>query len=157
MITGEVPQSETWVSDPWLQIPTVPNSPRNKGDLTKKFAQVRVWYRWKGYLSGIMKNGCWGVASGGIGHQRSFKVTTQDQLKTKCDLTKNFDQPCVSYHWKGYLSVTMENGCWGVANEGISHQRSFKVIIQGHVTKKGDLTKNLNQVCAWYHWIGYVP
>ena len=27
-----------------------------------------------------MENGCWGVASGGIGHQRSFKVTTQGHL-----------------------------------------------------------------------------
>ena len=58
-------------------------SPRDKGDLTKKFDQVRVWYRWKGYLSRSMKNGCWGVASGGIGHQRSFEVTTQGHLKKK--------------------------------------------------------------------------
>ena len=50
----------------------------------------------------------------------------------------------------------MENGSWGVASDGISHQRSFKVIIQGHVTKKGDLTKNCKRVCAWYHWIYYV-
>ena len=28
-----------------------------------------------------MKNECWGVASGGIGHQRSFKVTTKGHLK----------------------------------------------------------------------------
>ena len=61
-------------------------SPRDKGDLTKKFDQVRVRYRWKGYLSGSMENGCWGVASGGIGHQRSFKVTTQGNLEKKCDL-----------------------------------------------------------------------
>ena len=40
----------------------------DKSDLTKKLDQVRVWYRWKGYLSGGMENGCWGVASGGIGH-----------------------------------------------------------------------------------------
>ena len=63
----------------------------DKGDLSKKFDQVCVWYRWKGYLSGSMENGCWGVASGGIGHQKSFKVTTQGHLKKKCDLTKNFD------------------------------------------------------------------
>ena len=68
----------------------------DKGDLTKKFDQVCVWYRWKGYLSGSMKNGCWGVASGGIGHQRSFNVTTQGHLKKKCDLTKNFHKLCVS-------------------------------------------------------------
>ena len=55
----------------------------DKGGLTKKFDQVRVWYRWKGYLSGSMENGCWGVASGGIGHQRSFEVTTQGHLKKK--------------------------------------------------------------------------
>ena len=53
----------------------------DKGDLTKKFDQVCVWYRWKGYLSGSMENGCWGVPSGGIGLQRSFKVTTQGHLK----------------------------------------------------------------------------
>ena len=35
---------------------TGPYSPRDKGDLTKKFDQVRVWYRWKGYLSGSMEN-----------------------------------------------------------------------------------------------------
>ena len=46
----------------------IKNSPRDKGDLTKKFDQVRVWYRWKGHLSGSMENGCWGVGSGGIGH-----------------------------------------------------------------------------------------
>ena len=68
----------------------------DKGDLTKKFDQVCVWYRWKGYLSGSMENGCWGVASGGISHQRSFKVTTQGHLKKKFDLTKNFDKLCVS-------------------------------------------------------------
>ena len=56
---------------------------RDKGDLTKKFDQVRVWYRWKGYLSCSMENGCWGVASGGIGHQRSFKVTTQGHVTKK--------------------------------------------------------------------------
>ena len=31
-----------------------------------------------------MENGCWGVASGGIDHQRSFKVTTQGHLKKVC-------------------------------------------------------------------------
>ena len=31
------------------------------------------------------------------------------------------------------------------------------VIIQGHVTKKGDLTKNFDQVCAWYDLMGYIP
>ena len=93
----------------------------DKGDLTKKFDQVCVWYRWKGYLSGSMENGCWGVASGGIGHQKSFKVTTQGHLKKKCDLTKNFDKLCVSKHWKGYLSGTMENGYWGVGSGGIGH------------------------------------
>ena len=75
-----------------------------------------------------MKNGCWGVASGGIGHQMSFKVTTQSHLKKKCDLPKNFDKLYVSYYWKGYLSGTMENVCWGVGRGGIGHQRSFKVI-----------------------------
>ena len=38
-----------------------------------------------------------------------------------------------------------------------SHQKSYKVIIQGHVTKKGDLTKNFDQVCVWDDWIGYIP
>ena len=92
-----------------------------------------------------MENGCWGAASGGIGHQRSFKVTTQGHLKKKCDLTKNFDNLCVSYYWKGYLFGTVEKGCLGVGRGGIGHQRSFEVIIQGHVTKKGDLTKTLTR------------
>ena len=43
------------------------------------------------------------------------------------------------------------------ARGGIGHQRSFKVFIQGHVTKKGDLTKNFDQVCVWYDWIGHIP
>ena len=129
----------------------------DKGDLTKKFDQDCVWYRWKGYLSGSMENGCWGVPSGGIGHQRSFKVTTQGHLKKKCVLTKNFDKLCVSYYWKGYLSGTIENECWGEDCGGIGHQRSFKVIIQGHLTKKGDLTKNVDQVCVRDAWIVNIP
>ena len=88
-----------------------------------------------------MENWCWGVASGGIGHQRSFKVTTQGHLKKKCDLTENFDKLCVSYLGKGYLSGTVQNGCWGVSRDGIGHNRSFKVIIQGHMTKKGWIKK----------------
>ena len=51
----------------------------------------------------------------------------------------------------------MGNGCWCVGRGGISHQRSIKVIIQGHVTKRGDLTKIFDQVCVWYDWIGYTP
>ena len=129
----------------------------DKGDLTKKFDQVRVWYRWKGYLSGSMENGCWGVTSGGIGHQRSFKVNTHGHLKKKCDLTKNFDKLCVSYYWKSYLAETVENWCWGVGRGGIGHQRSHKVINQGHVTKKSDLTKHFHLVCVWDDWIGYIP
>ena len=38
------------------------------------------------------------VASGGTGHQRSFKVTTQGHLKIYGDLTKHFDWVCVRYH-----------------------------------------------------------
>ena len=45
----------------------------------------------------------------------------------------------------------------GVGRGGIGHQRSFKVFIQGHVTKKGDLTKNFDQVCVWYDWMGHIP
>ena len=51
----------------------------------------------------------------------------------------------------------MKNGCRGVGRGGIGHQRSYKVISQGHVTKKGDLTKNFDQVCVWDDWIGYIP
>ena len=72
-----------------------------------------------------MKNGCWGVASGGMGHQRSFKVTTQGHLKKKCDLIKNFNKLYASYYWKGYLSGTVENGSWGFGRGGIVHQRSY--------------------------------
>ena len=104
-----------------------------------------------------MGNGCWGVPSGGIGHQRAFKVTTQGYLKKKCVLTKNFDKLCVSFYWKGYLSGTIEKECWGEDCGGIGHQRSFKVIIQGHLTKKGDLTKNVDQVCVWDAWIVNIP
>ena len=124
------------------------NRAGDKGDLTKKFDQVRVRFRWKGYLSGSVGNGCWDVTSGGIGHQRSFKVTTRGHLKKMCDLTKNFNKLCVSYYWKGYLSGTVHYGCWGVGRGRIGHQMSFKVIIQGHVTKKGDLTEKFDQVCV---------
>ena len=48
-----------------------------------------------------------------------------------------------------------ENGYLGVGLSGIDHHRSYKVIIQGHGTKKNDLTKHLNQVCVWDEWIGY--
>ena len=46
----------------------------------------------------------------------------------------------------------MEIECWGVGRGRIGHQRSYKVNIQGHVTKKGDLTKNFDQVCVWDDW-----
>ena len=45
------------------------------------------------------------------GHLKSsFKVIS----KYKCDLTKKFDQVCVWYHWKGYLSGQWEShkGHW---------------------------------------------
>ena len=112
-----------------------------KGDLAKNFDLVCVWDDWIGYIPESMENGCWGVASGGISHQRSFKVTTQGHLKKKRDSTENFDKLCVSYYWKCHLSETVENGSWGVDRGGMGHQRSIKVNIQGHVTKKGDLTK----------------
>ena len=94
-----IPPFSTTIWDPSQNLHPLPlriylSSPcraGDKGDLSKKFDQVCVWYRWKGYLSGSMENGCWGVASGGIGHQKSFKFTTQGHLKKKCDLTKNFD------------------------------------------------------------------
>ena len=38
-----------------LQSSTQPNRAGDKGDLTKNVDQVCVWYRWKGYLSGIGK------------------------------------------------------------------------------------------------------
>ena len=60
-----------------------------KGDLTKNFDQVCVWYHWKGYLSGPWEsdNGNLDVGSGGIGHQRLLKVTNQGHLKRYIDLT----------------------------------------------------------------------
>ena len=70
---------------------------------------------------------------------RSPKVTTQVDLEKKCDLPKHFDKLCVSYYWKVYLFGTVENGWWGVGRGGVGHQRSYRVIIQGHVTKKGRL------------------
>ena len=39
----------------------------------------------------------------------------------------------------------MKNRRWGVASDGIGHQRWFKVINQGHLMKKGDLTKHFGR------------
>ena len=35
------------------------------------------------YLSGTMKNGCWGVSIAELGHQRSFKVIALGQVAKK--------------------------------------------------------------------------
>ena len=47
-----------------------------------------------------------------------------------------------------------------MANEMVvvikGHQRSFKVIIQGHFKYEGDLTKKNDQVCVWYYWKCYL-
>ena len=107
-----------------------------------------------------MENGCWGVASGGIGHHMSFKITTQGHLKKKCDLTKNFHKLYVSL---GRLTIR-ENEKWVLGCRpwwDMSHLRwdrsHFRSHYSRHVTKKIDLTKNFDQVCVWYDWIGYIP
>ena len=51
-----------------------------------------------------MGDGCWGVSTADIGHQRSSNVITQGHVAKKGDLIINFDQVCVLYRWKGYLS-----------------------------------------------------
>ena len=50
----------------------------------------------------------------------------------------------------------MRSGCWGLGRGGIGHQKPFKVIIQGHVTKMVDSTKNSDQICVSYDWIGHI-
>ena len=57
----------------------------------------------------------------------------------KCSLPKNLPKNLGLYlvSLEGYLSGTMKNRRWGAASDGISHQRLFKVINQGHVTEKG--------------------
>ena len=62
---------------------------------------------------------------------------TQDHFMKKVLFNWKFWLGVYLVSLEGYLSVTMKIRCWGVANDGISHQMSFKVINQGHVTKKG--------------------
>ena len=38
-----------------------------------------------------------------------LKSSSKVILKYKGDLSENFDQVCVSYHWKGYLSGPWES------------------------------------------------
>ena len=38
-----------------------------------------------------------------------LKSSSKVISKHKVDLTKNFDQVCVWYHWKGYLSGPLES------------------------------------------------
>ena len=66
------------------------------------------------------------------------------------DLTKNFEQVCVWYHWKGYLSGPWEsdNGHWDAGSGGIGHQRLLKVTNQGHLKRYIDLTVKCYQVCV---------
>ena len=59
-----------------------------------------------------MKNGCWGVASGGIGHQRSFNVTTQGHLKKSVIYLKTF----TSFVFRNIGKVTYP-GPWEMGTE----------------------------------------
>ena len=77
----------------------------------------------EGYLSGTMKNRCWGIASGGIGHQRSLKVTNQGHVTKKGDFTKNLARVCVWYDWIGHIPESMDNGCWTVGSGDIGQKR----------------------------------
>ena len=68
-----------------------------------------LYYYYYYYIPESMENECWGVASGLIGHQRSFKVTTQGHLKIDGDLTKHFDWVCIRYRWESFKSGSLEN------------------------------------------------
>ena len=46
----------------------------------------------------------------------------------------------------------MKNGCWGVSSSAIGHQRSLRIITQGHVAKEDDLTIHFDKVCDCYRW-----
>ena len=69
--------------------------------------------------------------------------------KYKGDLTNNFDQVGVWYHWKALAlareSLTMDIEMMTVAR-GIIHQRLLKVTNQGHLKRYIDLTVKCDQV-----------
>ena len=67
----------------------------------------------------------------------------------KGDFTKPVDHMCV---YKGYLSANMANE---IVVEKVTrgHLNSSSKVISKY---KGDLTKNFDQVCVWYHWKGYL-
>ena len=52
-----------------------------------------------------MENERWATSSGVKVNTGHLKSSSKVISKYRCDLTKNFDQVCVWYHWKGYLSV----------------------------------------------------
>ena len=70
--------------------------------------------------------------------------------KYKGELTKNVDQVCVWYPWKGYLSGTWESdkGQWNTGSGGIGHQRLLDVTNQGHFKRYLALTVKCDQVCV---------
>ena len=80
----------------------------------------------------------------------NLKSSPEVISKYKGDLTENFDQVCVRYHWKGYLSGPLEfgNGHWDAGIGGIGHQRLLKVTNQGHLKRYIDLTVKCDQVCV---------
>ena len=79
-----------------------------------------------------------------------LKSSSKVILKYKGDLNKNFDQVCVRYHCKGYLSGPWEsdNEHWDAGSGGIGHQKLLEVTNQGHLKRYIDLTVKCDQVCV---------
>ena len=64
-----------------------------------------------------------------------FRSSSMDISPDEDDLTKNFDQVCVWYHWGSYRSRSLTNGYRDVGSGVISHQRLLKVTNQGHLKR----------------------
>ena len=60
-----------------------------------------------------------------------LKSSSKVISKCKGDLTKNFDQVCVWYHWKGYLSGPWESDN-GHGDTGIGTWDWTPEVIEGH-------------------------
>ena len=88
-----------------------------------------------GYLPESMEIESWATCSDGRGHQRSFKVIIQVISRDNGNLAWNFDQVCVWYHWKGYLSGNLTNGYWDAGSGRIGHHRLSKVTNQGRLKR----------------------
>ena len=63
------------------------------------------------------------------------KSSSNDISTDKGELTKNFDQICFWYYWKGYRSGSLTNGYRDASTGGIGHQRLLKVTNQVHLKR----------------------